>query len=207
MYDRGMIDQKQIGIYTKKRIQDSSEENHKESTIRFGSYDDDLIDKGHELLWMNTTESNSWAVKVNRASFGSSKEIWSDTEALMDPGYPFIGIPPQHYKAFQEQIKNAYSDDMVDCSSNAWCYFKKPCNELYTELPDLKFTFTVNHALGSVNFSVPPKSYLYETESINSPEICHMGIVSLSQSSFPSSQIILGQSFMENHYITLDSTN
>ena len=199
LYERELIENKQFGIYTKPWDKEEGE-----STIRFGGFDDRLFTEDHELLWLNTTETNSWEIGIESAGF-SSDEIWSNAQALIDPGYPFIGMPANHFEAFHEDIRSTFIEEPVDCQQNDWCFFRRPCAELMETMPDLKFTFPVNHALKSVTYKVPPKSFLYNDIDVKTGlGICHLGIVSLKYSS--RDQFILGQSFMENYYIAYDAS-
>ena len=59
LYERELIENKQFGIYTKPWDKEEGE-----STIRFGGFDDGLFTEDHELLWLNTTETNSWEIGI-----------------------------------------------------------------------------------------------------------------------------------------------
>ena len=87
IYDRGMISKKMFGVHT--HLYNSTES---PSEIRFGGYNEELFKEGHKQVWFNTTSTMSWEVKFNDASFHTER-LWNNTHALIDPGYPFIGMP------------------------------------------------------------------------------------------------------------------
>jgi len=82
-----MIAKKQFGVHTHMFNSTSDP-----STIRFGGYNKDQFKEGHSQTWLNTTGQMSWEVKFTHAGFHEDK-IWENTHALIDPGYPFIGMP------------------------------------------------------------------------------------------------------------------
>ena len=71
-------------------------------------------------------------------------------------------------------------------------------------MPDLKFTFPVEHNLfGFATYRIPAKSFLFK-ESDEDPK-CHIGV--MAQLYSDTDHFILGQVFMENFYVTYDANN
>ena len=52
----------------------------------------------------------SWEVKFDSAGFHSDT-IFKDLHALVDPGYPFIGMPNNHFVHFKNDLTKAYPSD------------------------------------------------------------------------------------------------
>ena len=71
-------------------------------------------------------------------------------------------------------------------------------------MPDLKFTFPVEHnLLGFATYRIPAKSFLVKESDDDT--LCHLGV--LAQLYSDTDHFILGQVFMENFYVTYDATN
>ena len=167
-----MIKKKQFGVHT--HMWNSTED---PSVIRFGDYNEELFKKGHKQMWMNTTSNMTWEVKFDSAGFHSDM-IWNNTHALIDPGYPFIGLPEVYFEQFKQDILTAYPDEPITCHKNDWCYFMNACDIIEKKMPDFRFTFPVNHYFGAVTYRVPPKSFLYhDVDYRTNITMCHVGIV------------------------------
>ena len=198
MYDKGMIAQKLVGVHT--HMFNSTED---PSVMRFGGVNTELFNSGYEMIWMNTTSPDAWTIKFNSAGF-IEKDTWKYSVAVIDPGYPFIGLPKDAFEAFKKQVIEEYPDEAVTCDDNEWCYFLNSCDDIASKIPDLKFTFPVTHELEAVTFSIPPKSFLYnDVDSRTGIKMCHLGIVQQQYSGVK--HFVLGQAFMENFYVVYDA--
>lgn len=148
----------------------------------------------------------SWEVKFNFAGF-HTETLWKEEHALMDPGYPFIGMPFDYFKDFEKDLAVKYPNHSINCAKEDWCQFDVPCDEIRDDMPDLVFSFPVaHHLLDTVSYSVPSKSFLFDNEDLRTKaKTCHLGIVAQKFSEFD--HFLLGQVFMENFYVTYDGTN
>jgi len=177
------------------------------SEIRFGGYNEELFKEGHKQVWMNTTGNMTWEVKFDSAGF-HHKSLWNNTHALIDPGYPFIGMPFKYFKEFESDLAKVYPDHKINCTTEDWCQFTGvPCGEIEANMPDLHFTFPVEHQIfNTAEYRVPAKSFLFSDFDFNTEtHSCHLGVVAQKYSEFD--HFILGQVFMENFYVTYDATN
>lgn len=134
-----MIKSKIFGVHT--HMFNTTED---PTQIRFGAFNQDLFQDGHDLLLMETRSKHSWEVKFDSAGF-FSEEVWKGWHALIDPGYPFIALPKNAFEAFKQDLLKAYPDEPVTCSDDEWCYFMTPCSKIIGDMPDLKFTFPTDH--------------------------------------------------------------
>ena len=129
--------------------------------IRFGTFNQDLFLEGHDVLLMKTRSIHSWEVKFDSASFYTDK-VWKGWHALIDPGYPFIAMPKDAFKTFQNDLKKAYPDEAITCSDSEWCYFLSKCDRIIEKMPDLAFTFPTDHEnIKTATYSIPAKSFLF----------------------------------------------
>jgi len=148
----------------------------------------------------------SWEVKFNDASFHTDR-LWNNTHALIDPGYPFIGMPFHEFEKFEADLKVKYPEHAINCTKEDWCIFNHPCSEIEKDMPDLMFSFPdENEITNTVTYKVPSKSFLFnDFDLVTDETFCHLGIVAQSYKEFD--HFILGQVFMENFYVTYDATN
>ena len=93
-----MIEKMQLGVHT--QLRNSTED---PSAMRFGGYNEDLFKAGHEQVWLNTTSNMSWEVKFDTAGFHTDI-VWNNKHALVDPGFPFIGLPKDYFDAFKSDL-------------------------------------------------------------------------------------------------------
>ena len=118
MFDRGMIAKKQFGVHTQMLNSTDSP-----SEIRFGGYNKDLFKSGHAQQWIKTTGPMSWEVKISNADWHEDN-IWQGKHALIDPGYPFIGLPANLFNDFESQLSlamKAHPEIEFDCKRMDWC--------------------------------------------------------------------------------------
>lgn len=62
----------------------------------------------------------SWEVPIDSAGFNTDN-LWTDRHALIDPGYPFIGMPFHEFKIFEDDLKAKYPDHPINCTKEDWC--------------------------------------------------------------------------------------
>ena len=74
-------------------------------------------------MWLNTVNSTSWEIDFNSVGFFADN-LFEKTRAIVNPGYPFIGVPGSQFEAFKEELKTAYPKDDVICNDMDWCYFE-----------------------------------------------------------------------------------
>ena len=134
-----MIADKIFGVHT--HLYNSTED---PSEMRFGGYNEELFKEGHRQVWLNTTGNMSWEVKFDHAGF-NSEHLWNNTHALIDPGYPFIGLPSDYFKKFEAELAVKYPNHEINCTAEDWCQFVGiPCSDIVDDMPDLHFTFPVH---------------------------------------------------------------
>lgn len=148
----------------------------------------------------------SWEIKFDSAGF-NAEFLWNNTHALVDPGYPFIGMPFYYFNLFEKELAKVYPDHSINCRKEDWCQFDVPCSEIEADMPDLTFTFPVDHhTMNTAIYKVPAKSFLFnDSDFITNTHTCHLGVVAQRYAEFD--HFILGQVFMENFYVTFDGTN
>ena len=196
MFKHGMISKKQFGVHT--HMWNSTDD---PSMIRFGGYDETSFKKGHRQVWLNTLNSTTWEIQFEKVGFKSDTLV-NRTRALINPGFPFIGMPEDAFLAFKDDLSTAYPDEKLTCTDKDWCYFFTPCSTIGERMPDLKFFFPMDDGT-SKKFSVPAKSFLYsDVDKKTNQTICHLGVIGQTQTGVWN----LGQSFMENFYVTFDAS-
>ena len=171
MKREGMISAPVMGIHT--HMYNSTQD---PSQIRFGGFNEALIPSGHSQIWLKTLNDKTWEVEVHDVSFHGDK-IFKRTKALINPGYPFIGMPEAPFETLIKDVMSAYPADKLNCKDLDWCYFKGKCNELFDTMPDLAFTFATSDG-GKHTVNVPPYSFLYNDKDRKTGEkICHLGVI------------------------------
>ncbi len=155
-------------------------------------------------MWLETVNTTSWELYMSNVTF-QDNDLLVNQRALINPGFPFIGMPKSCFETFKQEVIAYHTDDNLTCEDLDWCYFVKSCDLMSKEMPDLSFTFQTADG-GYQKFSVPSKSLLYsETNQTTGLEYCHLGVI--GQKYTDSETWILGQSFMENFYVTFDATD
>ena len=127
----------------------------------------------------------SWAIASEYATlFG--RKIWSEaTPVLIDPSYPYIGLPEGIFVEFLRDIEEAEHDHPIFCHTHVdWCYFEQPCEKIVSKMPDFKITFNGSLLQNGKNtqlvtYNVPASSYLFEQES---KAQCHVGLINQKES-------------------------
>ena len=174
------------------------------SQIRFGGYKEEYFKEREVQIWLETVNVTSWELYVSNVTF-QDNDLLVNQRALINPGFPFIGMPKGVFETFKQEVIAYHTDDNLTCKDLDWCYFVKSCDLMSKEMPDLSFTFEMTNG-GKQKFSVPSKSLLYsETNTTTGVEYCHLGVI--GQKYTDSETWILGQSFMEIFYITFDATD
>ena len=204
MFSKGMIDKKIMGVHTH-----NANKTNDWSQIRFGEGNRDFFDDDNKLVYLNTKSKTSWEVKFDSAGFHEDA-IWKNQHALIDPGYPFIGMPEKAFDTFKQDLLQAYPDEAVTCSDDEWCYFLTHCDKLKEKMPSLKFTFPVSRSkiqdMDSVTFEIPAESFLFDDTDLRTKlKTCHVGVVRQRFSDLD--HFVLGSAFMENFYVIFDGQN
>lgn len=149
LQEKGVIEHLVFAIFME------SDENGR-SDIKFGSYDTDRIESGHQLAMIETLNTTTWAVEAKdfkigafireKIENGEINEISSDghksfldgtRKAFIEPSSPFIYVPPADFVLFARQLQLYYGDQGLKCtydnlkkSLSSSCRFEKPCSEI-----------------------------------------------------------------------------
>lgn len=106
-----------MGVHT--HMYNSTEE---PSQIRFGGYNEELFAKGHEQFWLTTVNNTSWEIEMSDVKF-HGESLSGPGRAIVNPGFPFIGIPKSKFENFKKDVIAAYPDEQLTCQDMDWCYF------------------------------------------------------------------------------------
>lgn len=195
----GWISKPMFGVHTK--MTESTED---PSQIRFGGENKDLFANDSSQLWLKTVNSTTWEMDLTEVDFHGD-DIIKNSKAIINPGYPFIGVPKAHFETFKKDVIEAYPDEAISCDHVDWCYFMTPCDKLKKVMPDLTFTFK-NTDGAKKTLRVPAESFLMPlTDPTTGIDQCHVGVIGQIYSS--TENWILGESFMQNFYVTFDATS
>lgn len=199
LYDDGMIAKKQIGVHT--HLYNSTED---PSVMRFGGIDLEKMPEGHVMDWHESVGKDTWELQFSSVDFHNEK-LYEHARAVVNPGYPFIGVPKDAWDTFKSNIVGAYPDEPVTCEDMDWCYFVRPCEKIRDNMPPLVFNLDLGNGQ-SKEYTVPAKSFMYsDTDHKTGLNMCHLGVV--GQKFSDKKTWILGQSFMENFYVAYDATD
>lgn len=110
-----MVSKPLMGVHTK--MTNSTED---PSHIRFGGVNPEL--QGPNQAWLKTTNEKSWTLEMESMSFHGDT-LFENGKVMINPGYPFIGVPKEDFDAFKKDVTDAYPDEAVTCSDIDWCYF------------------------------------------------------------------------------------
>ena len=103
MLDRSMITKKQFGVQITER--GDSKNN---STIRFGGYDLEKLEKGHNVVFIDTIDSKAWMLPLMQVDFATDDILGAPTQALINPGYPYIAAPLAEFEKFKDDLRKAF---------------------------------------------------------------------------------------------------
>lgn len=135
MVSHKLIEKKMFGVYTK-----NANGTDIPSQIRFGGYNEDLLQAGQELVWINTNTTSSWAVTLQAFDFHYENILETPKKALINPGFPFIAAPLDDYEKYKADLLSGYPQDKgLVCTDYDWCYFTNPCRDVAGYLEPLVF--------------------------------------------------------------------
>jgi len=156
------------------------------------------------MQWHESVGKDTWELQFSTIKF-HGEELYQHARAVINPGYPFIGVPADAWDAFKTNVIGAFPEDPVTCEDMAWCYFYQPCDKVQAKMPPIKFNLDLGNGQ-SQEYQVPPKSFLYEDHDRKTNiTMCHLGVV--GQKFSDKKTWILGQSFMENFYVAYDASD
>jgi hypothetical protein len=150
-----VIDKKIIGVHT--YLQNTTDA---ESSVRFGGVNQDLIRKHHEIRYMDTVAPDTWQIPLSQVAFMSDELLAQPSKALINPGYPFIGMPTEQFDAFQRDIASQFAEGYFYCSDWDWCFMFDPCDKVVKELKPL--VFTLGKGDTEQTYEVPPSQFMIE---------------------------------------------
>ena len=75
-------------------------------------------------------------------------------KALINPGYPFIGMPTEQFDAFKKDIESQFAEGYFFCSDWDWCFMFDPCDKVVENLKPL--VFTLGKGDTEQTYEVPP---------------------------------------------------
>lgn len=73
------------------------------SQIRFGAANTNLFE-GTQLHWIDTLNKDTWQVKLAQLDFGTENLLNTTSVAVMNPSFPFIAAPFDHFQAFKNVV-------------------------------------------------------------------------------------------------------
>ena len=78
------------------------------ATIRFGGYDKERLEKGHNVVFIDTLDNKSWMLPLMQVDFASDDILGAPTQALINPGYPYIAAPIAEFEKFKDDLRKAF---------------------------------------------------------------------------------------------------
>lgn len=98
-------------------------------------------------------------------------------KAIINPGYPFIGMPMSSFDHFKQDVIEAYPEEQLTCEDVDWCYFIQSCSKISEKMPDLEFTFKTTGDKDAI-VTVPVEAFLYTLKDYQTGfDQCHIGII------------------------------
>lgn len=116
LYEAGIIDQPVFSLHLTK--------DHETSYMYFGGYDEDHVEDGTYINWMELMSTNYWQVLLSGAQIGSKMFIPSVSTAILDSGSSLIHLPAPDYKNVTDEIfatntcSHDSQTDFVYCECN-----------------------------------------------------------------------------------------
>lgn len=120
--DVGLIEHQVFSIYTALDL-------GKQSSIKFGSYDESAIAPGSQIEYVKTKASNSWelpgyalAIHEDMVQTGPTPKV-----ILIEPQLPYMYVPAEDWPGVRRSAIDAFKGDGVLCQSQ-YCFFEKRCD-------------------------------------------------------------------------------
>ena len=127
--DKGHIDHRIVAFYTEMHNQDSS--------IKFGSWDEQGLREGTRLRMIQTTDNESWEVSLTDVSLAQKEIELSNqaTKALIEPQYPYIYIPESDFIIYKKKLEDAYPFQLACSNERKACFFNHDCDAVIRQDP------------------------------------------------------------------------
>ena len=196
--DAGVIEDKIFGVHT-------FLENRTDATsqIRFGAINEDLLMPGHEMHYYKTLDVDTWQIPVEQVSFISDDLLNTTTKALINPAYPFIGMPEDDFEKFKADIESLFPEGDFYCSHWDWCFFYKKCEAIIDNMSPL--VFTLGDELTQHTYEIPPTQFMIDVyDDITDSNTCHLGVVGQVFLD-DMKHWVLGETFMQGFYVAFDA--
>lgn len=120
--EAGLIDHLVFSLYT-------NLDNNVQSSIKFGSYDQDALAPGAEVVYVKTKAADTWelrgyamVVHYDQVKTGPTPKV-----ALIEPQLPYLYMPEEDWSGYVDAVLYSFADDGVKCSSH-YCSFDKSCS-------------------------------------------------------------------------------
>ena len=199
-HERGIIQKKVFGVDT--QVHNDTDIS---SSIRFGDIRTDTLPENHELVYIPTETSDSWAVTLQRLDFHGQDILGAPSRAIISPGFPFIAAPVDEFTKFKDSLKAAHPDTNLVCTRYDWCYFIDECENIHKKVDPM--TFYLGSGSQQMNITVPINQVTVPDRDWNTNlTLCHLGIVGQKwHATFD--QWVLGEDFMENNYVAFDASD
>ena len=100
------------------------------SSLKFGGYDQSGIAPGEKLTWMETLNTDSWALAAKfMIIFDETVRMTADNPRiiLIEPQMPYMYLPEYEFASFTTNVLNVYREKGVKCKRD-YCYFESSCD-------------------------------------------------------------------------------
>lgn len=175
------------------------------STIKFGSWDEFMLESGKELHILKTNGLDTWNLGANKVKLGDKTIREREFQADIDPGVPYIYVPDNDYISIIEDLAQTYQNQGLICVfSDNYCMFKKSCGSVNTDNgKDLEVT--LRDDASSIVMSINQHDLLVPgTAFSDSADTCYIGI--FRSEIGHDNDIQLGTVMMQNYIVVYDMT-
>merc|ERR1711988_1312942 len=133
-----------------------------------------LVPQTHTMHWHESVAKGTWELQFDSVTFHG--DVYAHSRAIVNPGFPFIGIPKNSWDQFKDNLIGAYPDEPVTCEDMDWCYFVRPCDAIIDKMPPLIFNMGEGNTV--IEYAVPASSFLFgDKDRRTGVEYCHLGVV------------------------------
>ena len=103
---------------------------NQDSSIKFGSWDEQGLREGTRLRMIQTTDNESWEVSLSDVSLAQKEIELSNqaTKALIEPQYPYIYIPESDFIIYKKKLEDAYPFQLACSNERKACFFNHDCD-------------------------------------------------------------------------------
>ncbi|KAF4654392.1 hypothetical protein FOL47_009997 [Perkinsus chesapeaki] len=168
-------------LYEKKAINDMSfslylnpadDKGEVQGFLRFGSAREDHLYVGR-MLFVPVIDSMVWTVPVDYLEFGDSRVYFHGSEAVIDTGTNYLGVPSRYWDTFRASIESALGVALT-FRNGGWTI---PCS-ISDRLPRIKFFIRGVDANTYVPLYVYPEAYTMRFK--RSKRVCFVRVNSLN---------------------------